>query len=332
MARGLGIILLWAAWSSGFDFAQAQDVATDGDARCNAITLCSYNETRMSPLHAAAVVNDDSQQQAVFLDPAQPADAFVPPREYSFTEFLLNEEGDPQARDCAPSTALALALALHDTRLLERLLDRGADPNMAVAQPVAVWLPGLFENAYIARELMKDSRITPLMLAVLSEQTEAVRLLMRHGANTELCTKALHMYPLDFAAEVKNLTIMQLLLGHDPTMDGEGRHVIISLYMQKAWLMVGNQVMFETPVSTGRAGFETHKGEFVITQKYTAWKSTLYKAAMPNFMRLNCGPAGMHSGYVPGVPASHGCIRLPPRNAGIIYGMVKLGDRVSIVE
>jgi lipoprotein-anchoring transpeptidase ErfK/SrfK len=40
----------------------------------------------------------------------------------------------------------------------------------------------------------------------------------------------------------------------------------------------------------------------------------------------------MHSGYVPGVPASHGCIRLPPRNAEIIYGMVKLGDRVSIVE
>ena len=115
-------------------------------------------------------------------------------------------------------------------------------------------------------------------------------------------------------------------------MDGEGRHIIISLYAQKAWLMMNQQVLLETPISTGRPGFETRKGEFVVTQKYTAWKSTLYKAPMPDFMRLNCGQAGLHSGYVPGVPASHGCIRLPPRNAELFYSLVKLGDRVSIVE
>ena len=332
MAQGTGIsLLLVTAWSLGFHSAQAQDATNGGDQKCDAITLCTYNEMRMSPIRVTEAVHEEAQQ-AGFLESEPSSDALVPPREYSFTEFLLNEEADPQARDCAPSTALALSLALRDTRLLERLLDRGADPNAAVAQPVPTWLPGLFENAYIARELTKDSRVTPLMLAVLSEQPEAVRLLMRHGANTELCTKALHMYPLDFAAELKNLTIMQLLLGHEPTVDGEGRHVIISLYVQKAWLMMNQQVLLETPVSTGRPGFETHLGEFVITQKYTAWKSTLYKAAMPNFMRLNCGQAGMHSGYVPGVPASHGCIRLPPRDAELFYSLVKLGDRVSIVE
>jgi len=327
MVRGIGIILLWAAYSTGLPFVQAQE-AENGIS----FTLCSYNEPRMSPLPAAKGAVNQEARQTGFLESEPSSDALVPPREYSFTEYLLNEEADPQAQDCAPPTALALALALRDTRMLERLLDRGVDPNASLIAPLPIWLPGLFENAFIARVLTKDSRVTPLMLAVLSEQTQAVRLLLRHGANTETCTRTLHMYPLDFAAELKNLPIMQLLLGQEPTEKGRGRHVIISLYVQKAWLMDDQQVLVETPVSTGRAGFETHQGEFVVTQKYTAWKSTLYKAPMPNFLRLNCGPAGLHSGVVPGVPASHGCIRLPPRNAELFYSIVKLGDRVSIVE
>ena len=110
------------------------------------------------------------------------------------------------------------------------------------------WLPGLFENGFVARVLTKDSRVTPLMLAVLSEQPDAVRLLLRRGANTEICTKMQHMYPLDFAAELKNLPIMQLLLGHEPTGDYEGRHVLISCSMRKkAWLMHDQEVLIGNP-------------------------------------------------------------------------------------
>ena len=33
-------------------------------------------------------------------------------------------------------------------------------------------------------------------------------------------------------------------------------------------------------------------------------------ASMPYFLRIH-GGIGMHAGYLPGYPASHGCIRLP---------------------
>ncbi len=140
------------------------------------------------------------------------------------------------------------------------------------------------------------------------------------------------MYPLDFAAELKSVPMMQLILGQVPTPDGQGRHVIVSISTQKAWFMLGSSVLLETPVSTGKPGYPTHPGEYVVTQKYPSWKSTLYKVPMPNFMRLNCGQTGMHGGYVPGVPASHGCIRLPGDNAAAIYEVIQTGDRVSVVE
>ena len=90
-------------------------------------------------------------------------------------------------------------------------------------------------------------------------------------------------------------------------------------------------MVFTTPVSTGKPGYQTQPGEYVVTHKYPAWRSTLYNAPMPNFMRLSCGPTGMHGGVVPGVPASHGCIRsCPAENAAALYRVVQPGDRVSI--
>ena len=35
---------------------------------------------------------------------------------------------------------------------------------------------------------------------------------------------------------------------------------------------------------------------------------------MPYFLRIH-GGIGMHAGYLPGYPASHGCIRLPEKMA-----------------
>lgn len=254
------------------------------------------------------------------------------PREYSFEEWLRNPDADPLISGRPPETALAVAIGLHDVRLLRRLLDQGFDPNAALFQPVAPWLAQLFDNNFAARVLAKDSRVTPLMLAVITEQTAAVRLLLRHGANPQVCTRAGHMYPLDFAAELGDVPIMQLLLGQEPSGDGEGRRVVISLSAQKAWLLQDGHPVFESPVSTGRAGYRTPTGEYVITQKYVSWKSTLYKVPMPNFMRLNCGQRGLHGGVVPGVPASHGCIRFPREKAATLYSIMRPGDRVSVVE
>ena len=89
--------------------------------------------------------------------------------------------------------------------------------------------------------------------------------------------------------------------------------------------------IFITKVSTGRKGFATKTGEFVITNKHRDWTSTLYHASMPYFQRLSCGDFGMHQGVVPGYPASHGCIRVPEGNAAKLFALTEPGDRVRIM-
>jgi lipoprotein-anchoring transpeptidase ErfK/SrfK len=53
-------------------------------------------------------------------------------------------------------------------------------------------------------------------------------------------------------------------------------------------------------------------------------------ASMPYFIRFN-GAVGMHAGNVPDSPASHGCVRLPPRMARTFFKHVPIGSRVQVV-
>ena len=115
----------------------------------------------------------------------------------------------------------------------------------------------------------------------------------------------------------------------------------IDLSAQKAWVLQDGQRVYETPVSTGRAGHETPSGEYAVLEKDPDHRSSLYgrvvdgsgsviiadadsatpvppggkfvQAPMKNFMRID-GAIGMHAGRLPGYPASHGCVRLPARS------------------
>ncbi len=53
---------------------------------------------------------------------------------------------------------------------------------------------------------------------------------------------------------------------------------------------------------------------------------------MPYWMRITSWGVGLHAGDIPepGLPASHGCIRLPRDFAGTLYGVVDVGTRVTI--
>ena len=47
---------------------------------------------------------------------------------------------------------------------------------------------------------------------------------------------------------------------------------------------------------------------------------------------LEFSPAvGMHGGYLPGYPASHGCVRMPRELAAQFFNRVQIGTPVSVV-
>lgn len=53
---------------------------------------------------------------------------------------------------------------------------------------------------------------------------------------------------------------------------------------------------------------------------------------MPYWMRLTSYGVGMHAGDIPdpGLPASHGCIRLPKEMAQKLFEVVSVGTNVTI--
>ena len=136
--------------------------------------------------------------------------------------------------------------------------------------------------------------------------------------------------------------------------------ITIDLGSQTATFFKGNQPVGKSPVSTGREGYGTPTGNFKITQKNKTHFSNLYGdfvdaagnvvkanvaagrhrcppgarfrgAPMPYFMRIH-GAVGMHAGYLPGYPASHGCIRLPRGAAQRFFENAPIGTPVRVVH
>lgn len=86
-----------------------------------------------------------------------------------------------------------------------------------------------------------------------------------------------------------------------------------------------------SPISSGQPGHRTPTGVFAILGKELFHRSNLYNdAPMPYMQRITWSGVAMHTGVLPGYPASHGCIRLPDAFARKIYGMTKVGQRVVI--
>ncbi len=126
---------------------------------------------------------------------------------------------------------------------------------------------------------------------------------------------------------------------------------------QRGILYVENQVAMDFPLTTGRAGKRTPKGSFSITQKQAAKRSTLYGsfvdrknrivrggvrvtdrrpsgtrfrgAKLPYWMRFN-GSVGLHQGGVHRVPASNGCVRVPPEVAPLLFNRLSKGADVIV--
>jgi lipoprotein-anchoring transpeptidase ErfK/SrfK len=151
--------------------------------------------------------------------------------------------------------------------------------------------------------------------------------------------------------------------GHEISYWDDGKsggkpRITIDLEQQRAYFYKGDKIVGTSVVSTGREGYDTPSGEFRITQKDLTHVSSIYGdyvdrsgqvvmenvdvtkdprprgtvfrgAPMPYFLRIH-GAIGMHAGYLPGYPASHGCIRLPKEMAIHFFQDAPIGTPVAI--
>jgi hypothetical protein len=93
----------------------------------------------------------------------------------------------------------------------------------------------------------------------------------------------------------------------------------------------GNSLV--APISSGATNYETPPGVFSVVQKEEDHRSNVYDdAEMPFMQRLTWTGIALHAGVLPGVPASHGCVRMPLAFAQHLYGKTDIGMRVVIVR
>jgi lipoprotein-anchoring transpeptidase ErfK/SrfK len=140
----------------------------------------------------------------------------------------------------------------------------------------------------------------------------------------------------------------------------DNAHVLVSITKQRAYLMTGDQIAIDSPISSGKRGHASPTGSFTILEKDKDHHSSIYGdyqdtkgrtvrggisahidsapsgthfvgASMKWFMRLTGEGVGMHVGILPGYPASHGCVRMPEPAAALFYAHVKVGTP-AVVE
>jgi len=136
--------------------------------------------------------------------------------------------------------------------------------------------------------------------------------------------------------------------------------IVINLSKQTASFYKDDKLVGVSAISSGREGFGTPAGKYKITQKEIDHRSNLYGdyvdatgvavmknvdvkkdpkppgtvflgAPMPYFMRIT-GGVGMHQGFLPGVPDSHGCIRMPEKMVKIFWDNAPKGTPVTVIN
>jgi ankyrin repeat protein len=245
---------------------------------------------------------------------------------------LLDHGANPEIFGREGQSMLALAVALDRPEVVATLAGHGANIDARVVSPALDVFADLFDTPFARRYLTKDRGLTPLMLAVLRGRRDTVRVLLEHNARLDTPTGVLRTWPIGLAAHQQDVPMMQLLLGRDTDPAKQRRRILVSLADQTAALYVDGNVRLKTRVSTGRQGYETPPGKYVITNKYRRWTSNRYDAPMPYFMRLNAGAIGLHEGVVPPRPASHGCIRVPRGTAQQLFASTRVGDPATILK
>jgi ankyrin repeat protein len=242
--------------------------------------------------------------------------------------LLLGKHSVPPTPEGKKVPFLAYAIAGNNSSLFSMLLACGADPNTVLPSKCDKDFLTMLSSKSLRSYVEEDRNLTIAMLAAGLGQDDYLRALIDAGANRSRLTSRDKMSALDIAAETGHWRAAQILLGGGPSPDR--LRLEISLALQRVALVKDGVAVYRTQCSTGRPGYSTKRGEFVITNKERNHRSTIYHVDMPYFMRLSCLDFGMHAGYVPNRPASHGCIRLPEEAARKFFSEIPVGTVVTV--
>src|ERR1700693_814132 len=134
--------------------------------------------------------------------------------------------------------------------------------------------------------------------------------------------------------------------------------VIIDLTEQTAYLLEDGRVAFVSPIASGKDGCGTPIGSFKVISKDLNHQSGNFGLVSDSYGRIvnpNATPGsyvppgchympapmpyfiefskyvGMHAGYLPGYPASHGCVRMPKDLVAEFFARVQVGTPVKVI-
>jgi L,D-transpeptidase catalytic domain/SPOR domain len=111
-----------------------------------------------------------------------------------------------------------------------------------------------------------------------------------------------------------------------------GTLIVISKKSQNMYVFNDGQLWASTPISTGKRRHETPSGVFPILQKRKYHRSNIYSGApMPYMQRLTWSGIALHAGWVPGYPASHGCIRVPRALAQSLFKLTNMNATTVVI-
>ena len=153
-------------------------------------------------------------------------------------------------------------------------------------------------------------------------------------------------------------TVSDLVTSHVPQRHSGRPSIVVDLGEQEAYLYRGKHRTASSRISSGREGYRTPVGRFRVIRKDEDHRSSLYGdyvdesgdvvkanvdsrkdrkprgarfvgAPMPFYLEFS--PSyGLHQGYLPGEPASHGCIRMPYWKARQFYNTARIGTPVTV--
>ncbi|MGN6101605.1 MAG: L,D-transpeptidase [Devosia sp.] len=121
------------------------------------------------------------------------------------------------------------------------------------------------------------------------------------------------------------LVAFAMMFSVAPVLAGQ-LSVIVDISSQMMLVSADGATQYSWPVSTGRKGFRTPTGSFHPTRMAAVYYSRKYdNSPMPHsvFFRGGFAIHGTEHLRSLGRPASHGCVRLHPANAAVLYSLVR---------